>query len=280
MSEEEAAAATKRKIFRWVDLPAEMRNIIYQKTLTHDGPIALCHGLVHNRHRVRQERIRIGYFTKEDYEQVELVPNLLLLNKATYAEAGPMLYGQNKLSFNNCQSLYHFLYRLGPTTKSWITEISLEALNASRSMRSAFMFSAFQEMIGTTNLRCLKLEGVAPWDDMDKQSKLLISNAYDWLLSVVKQKGSAKAAMDMLHINNTVTEKDWKWTHNFRYHFIAHQTWIQSNPRPSPEVEAEQRRQGLERFRERLEVHLVGEYRWEASKNRSKPTSLDCLLNE
>ncbi|KAL0257554.1 hypothetical protein SLS55_008368 [Diplodia seriata] len=91
-----AAAAAARNIFRWADLPGELKNLIYKHALTTPAPI--------DAHK------RISLFDKPP--TLNLVPALLLLNKQTYAEAAPILYGENKFVFTSELKLRAWLRRV------------------------------------------------------------------------------------------------------------------------------------------------------------------------
>ncbi|KAL1639994.1 hypothetical protein SLS58_007420 [Diplodia intermedia] len=95
-----AAAAAAPKHFRWADLPGELKNLIYKHALTTPAPI--------DAHK------RISFFEKGP--TLNLVPALLRLNKQTYAETAPILYGENTFTFTCEEKLAAWLRRADRST--------------------------------------------------------------------------------------------------------------------------------------------------------------------
>ncbi|KAL1637343.1 hypothetical protein SLS58_009352 [Diplodia intermedia] len=141
-----------RNIFRFADLPAELRNKIYELTLTTTAPIAIeavkisgsdSLRLQHQRppeppsrpgHLLRRGTKFLGdvpacnrhltFPSAPTYNTLGLAPALLLLNKTTYAEAGPVLHG-NHLHFAQPVAFTVYICRLSPTARGWVKEITL-----------------------------------------------------------------------------------------------------------------------------------------------------------
>ncbi|KKY23676.1 hypothetical protein UCDDS831_g02897 [Diplodia seriata] len=101
-SESLAAAAVAPKHFRWAGLPGEIKNLIYKHALTTPTPI--------DAHK------RISFFEKGP--ALNLVPALLRLNKKTYAETAPILYGENTFTFTCEEKLAAWLRRMDRPTPS------------------------------------------------------------------------------------------------------------------------------------------------------------------
>ncbi|KAL1616601.1 hypothetical protein SLS54_008336 [Diplodia seriata] len=140
-----------RNIFRWADLPAELRNKIYELTLTATAPIAIeavkipgsdSLRLQHQRpeeppfrpgHLLRRGTKFLGdvpaynrhltYHSAPTYT-LSLAPALLLLNKTTYLEAGPILHA-NHLHFAQPVAFAVYIDRLSPRARAWLKEVTL-----------------------------------------------------------------------------------------------------------------------------------------------------------
>ncbi|KAL1618400.1 hypothetical protein SLS56_010552 [Neofusicoccum ribis] len=128
------------KIFRWADLSGEIRNIIYELCLTRAHPLLIASTFSKYRHIVRLKGADPQF----------LKPNLLLINKSTYAEGGPLLY-QNEFLFENSLSLVVFMTNLSATPKAWIENIELGS-GFFFFYRVNHLYSAISSLTGTTNL--------------------------------------------------------------------------------------------------------------------------------
>lgn len=144
-----------------MDLPAELRNAIYELALTYPEPIRLRDYEHTARHAVRLTDSKFSRrCTKSKNKLPKLIPNLLLLNKAIHAESGSILY-QNKFIFFNCTAMWHFLQPLSQTTKSWIKKIGL--YDTRGNIAKGYMAPAFQLLIDVPNLISLQFMDFDPW---------------------------------------------------------------------------------------------------------------------
>ncbi|KAL1626673.1 hypothetical protein SLS54_002836 [Diplodia seriata] len=166
----------KADIFRWADLPSEIKNMIYELALIEQQPfeIEVRNTPVHSKNMVR--RVRKG--PERWLGLPPLALGLLLLNKQTYVEAAPILYSRNVFEFPTMRAAFYFLCPLGPETKTWILSIKM----CDTADYPAWTVPTFYALIGVTNLQCLDIP-VVP--DM----KRFFRNTYHWLEAVGRQRG-------------------------------------------------------------------------------------------
>ncbi|KAF2166195.1 hypothetical protein M409DRAFT_55062 [Zasmidium cellare ATCC 36951] len=86
------------------DLPAEIRNRIYELALTRPRTLSLCTTFQHGRLVLRLNTTRI-------------FPSILLACATTHREATPILYGANKFSVRCHDTAFLFLIRIGHSVK-------------------------------------------------------------------------------------------------------------------------------------------------------------------
>lgn len=191
------------KPFRFMDLPAELRNAIYDFALSRPYPLRLSHATRQGRHTVLSEIPYTWPVQKVGNGKTNLVPNLLLLNKAVRAESGPILY-QNEFTFKDYKAIWHFMRPLSQTTKSWIERIGLEDLRGKPSAR-AFAFPAFDSLATLPNLRSFQLMDfhTLPSFRYYSESRLvrsLVKEGYSWLEAVGEAKNNKYAAVELLTV--------------------------------------------------------------------------------
>lgn len=200
----------ERHIFRFADLPAEIRNQIYKLSLTTDEQVHLTLDQNGKRHMVVLDEVYD--YSQQCYKPASgLNPNLLLINKATYFEGGPILYG-NKFYINYPMTLYIFLTYLSATSKSWIQDLTFdfESPPTDQNVRKAegfeylhLLLPAFIALIGTTDLKHLHLQFEAEWytgKEADDFPEKFYEDAYIWLEELVRQKGSKEMAVGILDV--------------------------------------------------------------------------------
>lgn len=131
--------ARERECFRFFDLPGEIRNEIYKFALI-------------SPHRVCFERRGPPRRLRSQQASNPLQFNLIRLNKAAFAEAGPLLY-KNEFYFYHHSTMCHFLSLLSPTTKKWIEKISVGLYFTP----GLDFFLVFNHLIALGSLRCFSL---------------------------------------------------------------------------------------------------------------------------
>ncbi|KAI9673317.1 MAG: hypothetical protein M1829_004083 [Trizodia sp. TS-e1964] len=98
-----ALESSEGPVFRFLDLPGEIRNQIYELTLCPIRKLAPC----------LSSRWHEG-----------TVPPLLLTSRQTYREALAVYYGKNHFSFSNLEFMATFLQEIGQTAREHLTELT------------------------------------------------------------------------------------------------------------------------------------------------------------
>lgn len=198
-----------RNIFRFGDLPGELRNRIYHLCLAADATIylTLWYDKI-ERHRVRQSHDYLGA------NPVLLIPNLLRVNKAIYAEGGPILYA-NKFHFHESKCLFVFFANMSVTAKSWVQELTLKlkdpdehwglsdeglCAHGDHAPGAGILLPAFTTLIEAPNLKQLHLHlylsvGESRRWRLDTVATTLFSLSHLWLEARTRQKGSREEAV-------------------------------------------------------------------------------------
>lgn len=106
-----------RSIFRWNDLPGEIKNTVYGYSLSFDGPFEI---------KVRKGRKgRWHNYKAVHSEHSTFNPNLVLLNKQTKNEARPLLYRGKHYHFVDNNAFIAFFRRLRIKYFRYIEHIAL-----------------------------------------------------------------------------------------------------------------------------------------------------------
>lgn len=128
----------KKKIFPFAKLPAEIKNHIYDLTLKDEYGIYLVLKIkAYRRNIIRSTQAindhagdarryrrhvprdsHIADTEAKAHLPAALVPNLLLLNRETYAQTQPMLYGSNRFAVEDTTALHAFLALIGKLLSS------------------------------------------------------------------------------------------------------------------------------------------------------------------
>ena len=200
-------------------LPAELRNEIYALTLTDPNGIFLVSKT--KRHRRTVERSlsfssRSANYYSRKYNRYDtqsqsskvtadsalpaLVPNLLLLNKATYAETQPILYAGNTFAVEDTTAMHAFLAKIGSKNRANITDLTIKGWGYTKAHK-ALNHPALTMLVDAVNLRRLHLDCQITWGVNPKRiAKQLYRDGFYWLEAVGTGKGNFDAAVDMIDI--------------------------------------------------------------------------------
>lgn len=204
----------KRKIFPFLELPAEIRNIIYTYALTDPAGINFVAVQRHRRRcveRVSQKTLQsvsgstIYYHhgrindKLDDANEVPsaLVPSLLAVNKQINREGRDILYG-NELIFADSVALYAFMINLGPTSASHLRIMRLKGWGRGRTTK-AYNNACFAVLIWATKLEKFYIDSSYGWYRQAKGTAYQIyRDAFPWLEAVGHAKGKFDAALEIL----------------------------------------------------------------------------------
>ncbi|KAF2627379.1 hypothetical protein BU25DRAFT_341505, partial [Macroventuria anomochaeta] len=202
----------KRKIFPFLQLPAEIRNMIYNYALT--DPSGIKFVAVQRNKRRCVERVSNKTFDSvgtgsyyqshrinddADEQPTSLVPSLLAVNKQIHQEGCDILYG-NELVFADTIALYAFMINLGPGSALHLKTMRLKGWGFGRTSK-AYNNACFAVLIWATNIEKFYIDANIGWYRQPKNAaQQIYRNAFPWLEAVGHAKGKFDAALDVLDI--------------------------------------------------------------------------------
>ncbi|EUC31004.1 hypothetical protein COCCADRAFT_38837 [Bipolaris zeicola 26-R-13] len=214
----------KRKIFPFLDLPAEIRNTIYNYTLCDPSGIKFV-GTYHKKRRVAT-RVSTKYpssggrydspTSKRVVEDVldadgnytPLVPSLLAVNKQIYSEGIDILYG-NQLTFADSFALYSFLINLGPARAQRLKKLRVLGWLHSRGLK-VYNNACFAALAWATNLTSLVVHvHINKYCSPRRAADQFYRDAFPWLEAVSAAKGKHGAALDVVTLDETALSDSW-----------------------------------------------------------------------
>lgn len=257
----------KIKIFPFLELPAEIRNMIYKECLADESGINLV-GTYKNKRR-SVERVSAKAMTElsgtnrwythkhlndqrraELPDPVALVPALLAVNKQIYVEARDMLYA-NEFIFHDTQALYSFLVNIGPAATKYLKELRLMRWSYGRASK-AYNHSCFALLASATNINTVYFDtNVGYTNDPKWCAEQLYRDAFPWLEAIGVAKAKVDAAIDVVQVNEE----------RFRQRIYDQQT---NTSKLAP------REESLKTFRDTLSSMLIKQHNRVMSKSTKK----------
>ncbi|KAF3032811.1 hypothetical protein E8E12_002825 [Didymella heteroderae] len=205
----------KRKIFPFLRLPAEIRNMIYSYALV--DPSGVKFVAVQRNKRRCVERVSNKTFSQvagsrtyyqsnrinddADEQATELSPSLLAVNKQIHREACDILYS-NELIFADPIALYAFMINLGRDgSASRIKTMRLKGWGHGRTSK-AYNNSCFAVLRDAKNLEKFYIDCTVGWYRQPKNAaQQIYRDAHPWLEDVGRVKGKFDAALDVLEVS-------------------------------------------------------------------------------
>ncbi|KAK5686084.1 hypothetical protein LTS10_002198 [Elasticomyces elasticus] len=135
----------KNTVIGFLDLPPEIRNIIYGLALTHEKPLQLIwHPLISKAFKLANYVYQEPHWFERELHKKPIPyinANLLQVNHQVYNEAVPILYGANTIAFSALYGpsddlLYVFLKKIGSSRKH-LRHIKILRVNNFTTLRSA-----------------------------------------------------------------------------------------------------------------------------------------------
>lgn len=211
----------KRKIFPFTSLPAEIKNQIYALALEDPGVIFLVSKTVRYRRTVQRSTpdvAKAGYHhRRRNYLHVwqqsqpsdtstatmlpTLTPNILLLNRAIYAEAQPILYASNAFALEDTTALHAFLAIIGPKNRATITDLTIKGWGYTRTHK-ALNHPALTMLACAANLKHLYLDCRIHRSGPKGVAKQLYRDGFHWLEAVGAAKGKFDAAIEIIEVSD------------------------------------------------------------------------------
>ena len=208
----------KRKIFPFLKLPAEIRNIIYEYTLTDPSGINLVGVFKHKRRNVERisaklqaslaegsswsdaHRMNNSIRNNQEEEPAPLVTSLLAVNKQIHQEGVDILYGKNEFIFTDSFALYNFMINLGPSRSKSLRTLRILGWLHGRAMK-AYNHSCFAVLVWATNITAFHIDSQIGWYRASKYgADQLYRDAFPWMESVGMAQGKVDAVVDIIKL--------------------------------------------------------------------------------
>jgi len=203
------------KPFPFMELPPELRDIIYEMTLVDDNGILLMsrtkgyrRGVVRCTYDPAEwhytQRVLEKGETNRGIVSKELVPNLLAVSKQIHHEAVDMLYGQD-LMFRDTDALHRFLTIIGHRNSQRLLSIDIKELCQGK-IKQTLNHCAFMSLTTATKLKALHL----PIDDFTHYTcaknlaRGLFCMAHFFLEAYGVANGRRDAAVDVIQLDDEI----------------------------------------------------------------------------
>jgi hypothetical protein len=237
------------KPFPFMELPPELRDMIYEMALTEDAGVGIatkskayrrtiCRAIIGDeeyryRRRHRQRPTGRGRPTQsqesdEEPQLPSLVPNLLAVSKQIHHEAVNILYGQD-LKFHDADALHRFLAIIGPSNQKRLQSVDIVSFCTGR-YKVTINHCAFMSLAAATNLKTLRLNKAdfRGWHTNAKGfARLLYGNAHYFLEAYGAANGRRDAAVDILEIDEEVFDSF--WSYRYRHGTVTKQPTLEEN---------------------------------------------------
>jgi hypothetical protein len=212
--------AKKEKAFRFLDLPPELRDMIYEMTLADVNGISIVGHQFNYRHIARRGPV----YSKEHYirgwrgrrlgvrdrngEQVSpitttFVPALLAVNKQINAEGINFLYGHD-FAFADSTALHSFLATIGADNQRRLTQIEVKSWGQS-GVAKGHNHASLTLLAGATNLKSLILAcDVSVYSHKPARiAARVFGDAHRFLEAYGAANGRKDAAVDILELDES-----------------------------------------------------------------------------
>jgi hypothetical protein len=211
--------AKKEQSFRFLDLPAELRDMIYEMTLSDANGVSIRvyqsgyrrvarRGPVYSPESYARGRYGRGNYLKPDQDELcaistEFVPALLAVDKQINAEAINYLYG-HAFVFENTTALHSFLAPMGPRNQQRLISIEIMAWGSSGQAKG-HNYSGLTLLAGATNLKSLTFAcDVSYWSNQPGRIAARIFRDAHWFFEAYgAANGRKDAAVDILELDKS-----------------------------------------------------------------------------
>ncbi|KAI6901689.1 hypothetical protein KC318_g14351 [Hortaea werneckii] len=199
------------KPFPFMELPPEIRDLIYEFALTDSTDTAIA-AHVQNKRRIaarpskrmrmrtewkRSGKCKLKKPKTKDRAPCVLVPALLAVSKQLHKEAVGFLY-QSPLIFKDPHALHSFLAGIG-SHRAYVRDVLLQQWGYGRGTKNAMNYAAFPLLGLCTNLNSLTIQkGIGLRTQPEKIAELVYRNTHFFLEAYGMAKGRKDAAVDVI----------------------------------------------------------------------------------
>ncbi|GAB7362771.1 hypothetical protein MBLNU230_g3075t1 [Neophaeotheca triangularis] len=221
--------ASKKKAppaFRFLDLPPELRNIIYSFALTEEGGIQLVSARTKNRRTVRMDDVRasdekvrprsfrswqrVPRARSKDYVRPQLVPALLRVNQQIHQEASDLLYS-HPFILADVTALHSFLAVIGRKNRLLLKDVTLREYLAGYGTKAG-NHAALTLLADCTNLRTIYFDcTVVHHGEPSKLAKQLYRDGHIFLETYGYAHGAKDAGIAVLSLKQLESKDANRW---------------------------------------------------------------------
>ncbi|KAF1957778.1 hypothetical protein CC80DRAFT_390131, partial [Byssothecium circinans] len=205
----------KRKVFPFLELPAEIRNHIYSLCFNDPVGVYLCSATKKVRRTVRRVpesnyRAQPSQNNSQNdsdsddqgNEIAPLVPALLAVNKQIYQEGCAMLYA-NDFYMADTLTMHSFFVDIGARAAQLLKNVALINWGEGRGVNKAYNHAAFMAMSIAPNLETFVMYDTPGWrQDPKAVATQFYRDAFPWLEAVGTAKGKTDAAIDAIQVSS------------------------------------------------------------------------------
>lgn len=207
--------------FPFLELPAELRNKIYEYCLVEPEDLTLVsktkdyrrlavrgqfrnmtNKSFYSRRRARR-RVAKADDGEEEHHQ-ELRPALLGVNRQVYGEAGMYLYGQT-IHAEDTKTLHTFISSIGTGGRQKLREVVVHEWGQGRSTHKSMNHAGLTALYGCTNLERVTLDCRIS-DHLDSAAKVarqMYRDGFLWMEAVGSYKGKFDAVLDIVELHES-----------------------------------------------------------------------------
>ncbi|KAF2659692.1 hypothetical protein K491DRAFT_775399 [Lophiostoma macrostomum CBS 122681] len=218
----------KRKVFRFLELPAEIRNMIYGLCFTDPQGVFLISNTVRYRRTVARAPRSYVQNVLDDVsnefatpapkpkaaskiaeEPRTLIPSLLAVNKQINKEGRDILYN-NHFHVHDPLTLHSFLVDVTHRAAPLLKTITLRHWGGWRGMQKAYNHACFTALVYATNLEKFKING--PMNCKPEPvwvARQIYRDGFSWLEALGSARGRFDAALDVLEVSDRPSWNRW-----------------------------------------------------------------------